>query len=414
MDSKYSGYGQVPPELKERLGLPADANIQFDPEKIKRRVMWTVIGAFLPFIVIGVVILTALFLPNYFSGFMEVFDSGPIKGTMFDLTYVPDDSGKGKVWLVTNPSFTYVQTVETPGSYSMSTECVGCKIRVYIYDQATEEIVDQWDIAVNGLPYDADLYYGGGAVWLSARDSSSNAPFIYKYQAQNGEVLYNTESFVAEHSELTGSVIELMQFENPYRYNLKLSDGKKFIYVIDEDKFYPDEAALNDSLKADETVNLFVLTEESSTDRTILYSLTGPKNKVMDGHCDTYVDEEDTLDFFCEATAKKLSDEVFLDAYIVYRDAELAVIIHQNSLGTDAKRQLPAYNIEGEKLWTIPQEQLFDEMRFSPEDPFSETFFIKSDFTAERSGNVFVFIMEGVGAAAFDTADGRPLWIIRP
>lgn len=413
MDEKYSVYGQIPPELQKKLCISGEGGF-IDAEKLKRRLRFYMILGFLPFIIIGGLIASIFIFPYHFASFFELFDAGPIKGTMYDMTYVPDESGKGKSWLVTNPSFTYVQTVETPGSYSMSTECVGCKIRLYIYDQYQNKVVSQTDMPLRGIPYDADLYYHDGAVWLTARNSSENAPFIYKYDAATGKEIYNTQSFVTAKEELTASIIELSQTEDPYRLSFKLADGKEFIYLVDEDKFFAGNTEFLNYFKNDTTMTVFGLTQESSDTRTILYSITGPAKKVLGPTCFSNADDAESLMFFCEATSKKISDEVFLDAFVLYQDNEMAVIFHHDTLGNDAKRKISAYNIDGEKLWTIPQEQLFREIEYDPQDVFTQKNFVKSHIAAEREGNVFVFIVDQVGAAGFDTATGEQLWKIIP
>lgn len=412
MDPKYTGPVQLPPELREKLGI-TDEKLFVDPEKIKRKVRNSLILGFLPFILIALGVASIFVFPHQFASIMEYFDPGPIKGKMYDLTFVPD-GGDGKVWLVTNPSFAYVQTIETPGSYSMSTECVGCKIRLYIYDWKSGEVISQKDMPVVGMLFDADLKYLDGEVWLTARETDNNAPFIGKYDAATGEQIHDTESFVAAHPELTAPVIGIIQFENPFRLNLKLADGKEYIYLPEENRFFADSSEFYDFNNTSETITIFTLVKESSDARSILYTITGPKENVYIGHCDSYADDPESLKFFCEATSKKLDDRVFLEAFIVYSDDQMAVIFSQDSMGKEAKRQLTAYDVEGNMLWEIPQERLFNEIRFDPADPFSSTFFIESRLFAERAGDVFVFIVEDVGAVAADVSTGEELWKIIP
>ncbi len=425
MNSKYSGVEQFPPENRSVPGMlggsgtTGNSQFPFDPEQIKKKVRLTMMAVLAAVVLFIGLVGSLVFYPYLFAGFFEIFDPGPIKGNLLALTYVPQNPDNetsavsgGKVWIVTNPSFNYVQTVSTPGSYSVSSECAGCKIRVYIYDPLNKTVQSQWDIDLKGMPYDVDLYREKDAVWLSARQTDSMDPFIYKYDAKTGAQLLNTGSFVKENPQLTAGIVELSHFENPRRLDLKLADGKEFIFTPADGKFYAGQQEFNQANESGGSTTVFGLTEESSDQRKKLYSITGPRAKVLGGRCDTHAGKADTLKFFCESTAKLLSEEIFLEPIILYQDDRTAVIFHQNSLGRDAQRMLTAYDLEGKKLWTVPQERLFNAIKYDPDNSLSAIFFLQSHLSAELSGGVFVFIMEGVGAVGLDAQQGTELWRI--
>jgi hypothetical protein len=425
MDPKLSGFENIPPEILAALGKQGGPGTQgnsqfpFDPQKIQRRVRLILILVFAAvFLFIGL-LGSLVFFPSNFSVFFEMFDPGPIKGDLLDLTYVPAPTksgtapANGKVWIVTNPSFNYIQTVSTPGSYSVSSECAGCKIRVYIFDPQTRTVQTQWDIPLKGRPYDVELYRQGNAVWMTARQTDDIDPFIYKYDAQTGAELLNTVSFAGEFKELTAPIVELSQFKNPQRYNLKLADGKEFIFTPDDNKLYANQQEFDQSRSGEKEITVFALVNESSDQRRKLFTITGPQNKVLEGRCDAHAGNADTLKFFCGATSKSLSEEVFLESRLIYQDNQLAVIFHQDSLGRDAKRSLTAYGADGKKLWTVPQERLFEEIKYDPEDSLSGIFFMESHLSAERDGDVFVFIVDGVGAIGMNAVSGAELWRIK-
>ncbi len=414
METNFSGPGQIPPDLQSKLGIQGNSQFPFDPERIKRKVRLTLITTVAFVVIILGLMVSLIFFPYLFSGIFEIFDRGPIKGEMLDLAYFPSESAGGRAWIVTNPSFNYIQTVSTPGSYSVSSECVGCKIRVYIFDPLTQTVQTQWDIPITGRPLDVNLDRQQDSVWMSARQTDDFDPIIYKYDAKTGAELFNTNSFIKNFPQLTAPIVELMQLENPLRYNLKLADGKEFVFDPGEGKLYADQQEFDKSLNGEKEATVFALVKESSDQRKKLFSITGPGNKVLNGKCDAHANDSDTLKFFCAATAKQLSEEIFLEPIIIYQDERLAVIFHQDNLGRSAQRQLTAFGLDGKKLWTVPQDRLFNEIRYSTEDPFSGIFFIKDHLSAEKAGDVFVFSVEGVGAVGINTENGAELWRIRP
>ena len=383
------------------------------PQQVNKGVLRIIIIAFVLPVLLGVGMLIFTFFPSVLSPLEDIIDPGPIKGDLLDAVYIPDATGdSGKLWIHTDASFTFIRRIETPGRLSVSRECANCKTITYIYDPVTEEIIKEWETPLNNVPPDTNLFLEKGEVWMVSRQTSDFEPIIEKYNAETGEKLLDTQSFIDDHSEIDAGIIEFIMHEDPRQFNLALNNGKKLIYLFEEDKFFQSESELSKfyATSGGETVTIFALGEDGSDTRKKLYSLTGPKSEISRGNCDSYLDSADSLEFFCDATAKLLNEKIYLESMILYKDDDAAIILHQDQIGKGAKRFITSVDKNGSTKWSIPQENLFPEIAFDPDDPFSELFFIKLKVEGDRSDNLFIFKLDGVGLIGFDFVTGEKLW----
>lgn len=372
-------------------------------------------------IIIGAGILSVFIFPQVGDPvlrlFSDIVDPGPLKGEMLDAAYIPETQ---KLWILTDSSTTYLLTVETPGEYSMGRECVSCRTITYIYDPVTEEVIKEWETPYPDIPRDMDLYYENGNIWMAGRPSSDYEPAILKYNAETGEQIYNTDTFIEAFPELSAGIVDLYTREFPERYEIKTADGLEFIFVLENEKIFKNNQEMEEyfSPENDKTVTVFGLGDDNNSNtRKKIYLLTGPYPQIGDwvtGSCNAHLSAPDTLEFFCDSTAKLLSDQVFLEAKILYQDEETAVVLHQDSIGRDAKRFLTAIDTSGITVWEIPQEEMFNEIAYNPDDPFTQLFFMQSDIKAEKAGDIFLFILDGIGVDAFDYKTGQKLWRVIP
>jgi hypothetical protein len=105
-------------------------------------------------------------------------------------------------------------------------------------------------------------------------------------------------------------------------------------------------------------------------------------------------------------------DKIYLQGMIIYKDQDVAVILHQDKLGKNADRLLTCVDAEGNEKWTAPPENFPKYMMQREDKSFSDLFFMKDKFGGMRSGNIFVFKFSDFGLIGFDLETGKKLWEI--
>jgi hypothetical protein len=155
--------------------------------------------------------------------------------------------------------------------------------------------------------------------------------------------------------------------------------------------------------------------DNSSSPRKKLYLVTGPATEILGNESFSgELNDAHSMDFFYKAKSKLLtSDKVYLEGIFVYRDKDLAVILHQNQAGDEAKRLLTCVDSTGKELWTLASDQMFPEMDVKADDSFSVIFFMQDRFMGERAGGLFLFKMSEVGIIAVDIKSGQKVWEFR-
>jgi hypothetical protein len=158
--------------------------------------------------------------------------------------------------------------------------------------------------------------------------------------------------------------------------------------------------------------SIFTLEDErNSNKRKKLYYITGPKGELYfsSPRGESLVEHQGRNREKLHAELM-VPDKAFIDGELLYFDDEIAVIIHQDNVTKNTNRMLSCVDKSGKELWTIKQEDLFDEIKGEEDEAFSDMFFIKGYMSAQRSGNVVVFIFRPEGAMGFELASGKKLW----
>jgi hypothetical protein len=354
----------------------------------------------------GIYLYTSVLFPN------------KIKGDLLDVTYVAGNTSEsGKLWIVTDGSFSYILEKKSPGSYSVGREGLFCKTWTYIYDPVNKVILKKIKTSYDALPPKPDMFTYNGKVWIVSREQGNYEPMITVYDAASAEQVMDTKQFLTKHDELSSGMVNLHYMDNePKRFDIKTRDGQSFVYSVDLDELFANDSDLKKKLMSEgpETVTIFSLGGKSSSPRKNLYKVTGPAKELKSGTLsESYLEDAHSLMFFTGSTAVKLTpDKVYLEGIILYQDKDAAVILHQDQVGKNASRMLTCIDSDGKVMWTKGQDELFEKMAVTEKDPFSEIFFMKSKFKAEREGNVLMFKFEPEGMIGFDFNNGKKLWTL--
>jgi len=366
-------------------------------------------------IVGGAAILIVIILVGYFFVFPALTPNS-LKGNFLDVTVVPTKSSSPNLWVLTDGSFNFIQETKSPGSYSVGRKCYFCKLWVFMYDPVKGEIKNKIKIEQNDIITSSNILYREGEVWVVTVQYGENLPGIHVFNSETGDKIMDTKDFVAEYPELSAGISELsVSKDHPVNIHFKTRDGRTDqILDFESGKIYDGWAKYNDSKgsKDNSTINVFALGSQSSAPRKTLYFVTGPKKDVKDGsHIESYLDNESSLKFFANATAKKLiPDKGFIEGIILYQDEDACVIIHQAVADKDSDRLLTCVESSGKIRWEIKQEELFKKARVDKDDPFSSAFFMKDKFGGMMQSGLFVFKLEGSGVMGFDYKTGKKLW----
>jgi len=366
-------------------------------------------------IVGGIVLIVVIIVVGYFFVFPAMTPNS-LSGSFLDVTLVPGKDGSPKVWVLTDGSFNFIKTTKSPGHYSTGRECYFCKLWVYTYDPVKKEVLNKIKIEREDIITASNILYRKGEVWVVAREYGENPPEIYVFNSETGEKIMDTKAFIAKYDELSAGISALsIETEAPVNIRFKTKDGRSDqVLDFESGKIYDGLVKYNESKDTkDESMNtIFALSSPNSAPRKNLYVVTGPRNKVKKADDVTsYIDNESSLKFHLNATAKKLiPDKGFIDGLIIYEDKDACVIIHQKVADKDSDRMLTCVDAEGKLRWEIDQKDLFKKARVDKDDPFTAIFFMKDKFGGMVQSDIFVFKLEGSGIMGFDYKTGKKLW----
>jgi len=369
-------------------------------------------------IVGGAALLIVIILAAYFFVYPALTPNS-IKGDFLDVTVVPSKNTNPNLWVLTDGSFNFIQSTKSPGSYSVGRKCYFCKLWAYIYDPVKGEILKKIKIEQNDIITSSHILYKKNEVWVVTAQYGENPPGIYVFNSETGEQIMDTKDFIAKYPELSSGVSELyIDKKKPVSIRFKTRDGRTDqIFDFESGKIYDGWAEYNKSKgSGDESkFNVFALGSQSSAVRKNLYYVTGPKKEIQDpSHIESYLDNEHSLKFFANATAKKLvPDKGFIEGILLYQDEDACIIIHQAVADKDSDRMLTCVESDGKIRWEIKQSELFKKARVDKDDAFSSAFFMKDKFGGQQESGVFIFKLEGSGVMGFDYKTGKKLWELK-
>jgi hypothetical protein len=366
-------------------------------------------------IVGGAALIVIIIVVGYFFVF-PALSPNSLKGDFLDVTVVPGNDGAPKLWVLTDGSFNFIKETSSPGKHSVGRSCYFCKLWLYNYDPVNKNIINKIKIEQEDVITASNILYRKGEVWVVTREYGENPPGVYIFSSENGEKLMDTKEFIHKYPELQAGISELhVNDKEPVNIRFKTKDGRTDqVLDFESGRIYDGWSAYNDAhdTKDESMHSIFALGSQNSAPRKNLYLVTGPKNKVKKASdVESYLDNESSLKFFSNATAKKLvPDKGFIEGIIIYEDRDACVIIHQKVADKDSDRMLTCVDASGGIRWEIEQKDLFKHARVEKDDPFSAIFFMKDKFGGMMQSGIFVFKLEGEGIMGFDYKTGTKLW----
>lgn len=342
-----------------------------------------------------------------------------IHGDFMDMTIVPQKDGSQKLWILTDGSFTFIQTTKSPGSYSSGVKCYACKTWTYIYDPATEKILKKIKIEQQDVITHIDIIYNKGKIWVITGGYHENEPKIAVFDAETTEPVMDTKGFINKYPALSGGLDGVRYDEKEGTIVFKTKDGKDQVtYDIESEKIYDIPGEYDKVLSnSREPGYIAVLNpDKSAAARKRLFKVSGLRGK-LNGKKSTlehFTLENDILDKRDSLTAERLTDKSFLEGIIYYQDNDCAIIIHLDQIGRKSNRMMTCVDLKtGRENWTIQQEDLFKRMKIDQDaDSFSDLFFTKDKIKVRRSGNLVVLELKGEGLMGFDYDSGKKLWTL--
>lgn len=358
-------------------------------------------------------IFAVMFFFAYHLFFPDLFPKS-MRGDLQNVLLFPAKDGKNLLWIQTDGSFSYIQQTKSGGSFSIGRKGFFEKTFSYVYDPVSKDVLNGFKTDCEFLPGNPEMLFVNGKIWVVTPSATSPAE-INVYNPENYQEEINTKSFCAKTPELAAGLEKLyVERGLPVRLNLTSKDGKEVIYCMQEEKFFADYSEMQKYFAENQSMegNMFTLeNEKNSGARKVLYYISGPSYQLYFSSPrgeDIAKGNNVTNDKL--KAIPILHSKVFIESELLYFDDEIAVVIHQDNVGKNADRMLTCVDKTGKELWTIPQEQLFDEIKVKEKDAFSIIFFMKSKFAVQRSGNTVVFIYKPEGAIGFDLASGKKLW----
>jgi hypothetical protein len=363
-----------------------------------------------------IVIVVLIIIAGYYFVYPALTPNN-IRGSLLDFAIVPQKDGSSRLWVLTDGSFNFIQTTKSPGSYSTGRKCFFCKTWMYVVDPTNQNVLKKTKTEYEDIITTTNLVYSNGKVYQITYGYGSNEPKIVIANAETGDVISDTKDFIAKYSELSSGLADVHYNKDENIIQMKTKDGRTDVtYSLDKEIMYPKYSDYTDEMEKDPAPgSIFALGAESmSGPRKILYIIKGPKGvlKRNKSSMDSYVTNESTLEFFVKgATGQKLSDKAYLEGIIYYQDHDCAIIIHVDQMGKVADRMMTCIDNNGKEKWTIPQDDLFKQMKVNEQkDSFSSIFFTKDKIGVIRSGNLVVLKLQGEGVMGFDFNSGKKLF----
>lgn len=367
------------------------------------------------------VLITALIIPAFVLGYivsyyyiLPLIFPNILRGDLQNIRVFPSADNKYKLWIQTDGTFRTTSRTNNMGQITLKTVGWFCRTYSYVYDPIAEDILIGFKTTYDDLPPVSDIVYDKGKIWVVNSSSDGVPPEIKVYSSENYLQEMNNQSFCEKTKELSSGIENVsVDYQYPAKLRISTKDGREMVYSIPDDKFFPSSIELEKYYKQTDTIvsGIFALgNEENSDKRKKLYYITGPKYELSFSYSWTEEIVKQNIGAFKNMKATEiLPAKVFIEGAVLYSDDEIGVIVHQDNVGKNANRMLTCVDKSGKELWTVQQEDLFDEME-ATEDSRTDMSVLVHNLAAQRAGDVVVFIFKPVGAIGFELATGKKIW----
>jgi len=364
-----------------------------------------------------VVILAVILIVGIYFAYPSLTPNS-IHGDFMSMAIVPQKDGSQKLWILTDGSFSFIQSTKSPGSYSVGRKCIFCKTWTYIYDPATQEVIKKIKTKQEDIITRIEIFYKKGKVWQVTGEYGENEPKVDVYDAETTEKTMDTKAFISKYDALSAGLAGIRYDEKDNTIVFKTKDGKEQVtYSVEEDKLYENHADFSKERRtSDELITSAVLSPESSSSKKFkLYKITGPAGKVNSAKstAGSFAIEKDGKSVFLQdVDIQPTTEKGYLEGILYYNDNDCGIIVYLDQIGRKSSRLMSCVDLKtGQEKWTAGPDMLFKEMKIDEDkNSFSSLFFTKDKIKIRRSGNLVVLELQGEGIIGFDYETGKQLW----
>jgi len=354
---------------------------------------------------------------NKFIGNRDV--DSRFSGAFIDAVIVPASSSP-KIFILTDASKTYIQTVKRPGYYSTGAACIDCKTLAYVYDPAGNNIIKSTEYKFADVITISEIAVKDGKVFQFTRPYHETQAGVNVYDANTGELLKETKDFISGSPELSPGLVDLT-YRPLKRYVLfDTKDGKKnVLYSVEYDRIFPSEKEMNAQIEASVSGDavIYAMGNTTNDSRRQLFRITAPKGTVLTQPdiLMSYADRPNMLKSY-KASSEKISDKNYIEGIIYFQDEDYVFVVSQDQAGKKADRIFTCIDAKsGAEKWSVQQDGLFDIFKIDEVQNSSQSLSSSKDkISASRHGSVVLLKFKGDGVLAFDTETGKKLWSIQP
>lgn len=337
-----------------------------------------------------------------------------ISGELIDAAYIPGASGRGTLCVLTDGSFSYFSRKRQPGKQVSGQKGILCKTYLYGYDPVSRKVLYKKSTKYDHLPPDASLVLIKDILWQISSDPAVDTQYVYGLDPVNGEIKFDTSQFNSRFSQLSSGVLkQSLTPYPPYIIRASSRDGRE-VYIDVAEGHAADNVAklIEASRNRPMPISVFALGDPDGGVRRRVWKMTGTNANLYHlDLADGYFNDPEYFKRNYQAEAELMpTEEVFLEGVIVYQDGEIAVILHQESVGKNSGRLLTCIDGQGKILWRLDQAQLFPSLALKESDPYSTLFFVRSRLSVKRKGDVLLIVFKPDGWIGLNAANGSQLW----
>ncbi|NOZ85149.1 MAG: hypothetical protein GXP49_02575 [Deltaproteobacteria bacterium] len=343
-----------------------------------------------------------------------MFGRNRISGKLMDAVLIPDAGSQPRLLVLTDGSFEYLSTTKRPGKEVKTIKGLFCKTYLYHYDPMAKAVLQRQKTKYDSLPPDCVLIPIGHEIWEVPVERRFYTTHLRVLDAKTGQVIMTQNDLAKKFPELASGILRIVaDVKRPPYLKIYTKDGRTLIYGLEQKKLYSDKKDFLKSLDSQlGEIKLFVLADPSGGARKRLFLVTGPAFKLYHASfMESYFAKLSLLESFYDARAEELArDKVFLEGWIAYQDQTIALIVHQDQVGSNSPRRITCVDAEGKVLWTLPQKDLFQGLELSANDAYSVKTFVQDRLRVKRHDSTLLIVFKPKGFMGVDIRTGRILW----
>lgn len=290
---------------------------------------------------------------------------------------------EGKLVIVTDAGLYYSYETRGPGGHRKGVTCAFCSLRVYVLDPTTGKVERVRAVRVDGATGKAWALRQEEELWLVRE--GMGAASLHVLDARSLGLLGDDGLLAARYDEVAAGIAELTAKEVGSHLLLRADalDGRSAWINVETGRQISGPDAYDHAF---EHPRPFALAPESPGN---------PHRLVL------------------RYDGRPVSDEVFLQGWLLHQDEVSAVVIHQESMANDARRRIARVARDGTVIWRIPPKSLFRRVHANPRDLHTQEIVLKASASFHCSKDRGAFVVPKSGILLIDYASGDVLSKIR-